>query len=1024
MKNIVLVLICLFLAVPSPAEIIIVDDDWPYDFDNIQAAIDDSNDGDIIVVFPGTYTGPGNYDIAIVGKSITVRSVAPQDPYIVDATVIDCNNLGSAFYFQGEIGTNTVIDGLTIINGNNYSGTIECQGPADQFSKYPLSTLTISNCNISNNTAFGGYGHGGGISAVGGLYIINNCTFSNNSALGTRSYGGAISSDGFPYFTDMRITNSIIFDNTTDNEGGAIYCRGGSLTVKNSLILRNRSAYNNGGAIYCYDGSRLTLINCTMTGNTADQDGGALYCGDTFAVVNNCTIASNTAGNNGGGIYGDATSFVKSINSILWANSDSNGVSETAQIYSLWPTSLPGLDIIYNCIQDDDPHDSNVPFGDPNYNIDDDPMFVRQPDDGGDGWADDPATPTVDEGANDDFGDLHLQTSSPCINTGFPGFLVVSNSADMDGQPRIIGERIDMGVDEFAPMLVVTEPLGDEVWIQNSTHQINWNSAGIAGTVDISYSDNDGADWTPVENNVSNTGSYIWQLPPAVDSDQCLVSIIPSTPDPCAVCVDSGLFTIKTDFIHPALTSTWKSLGGDFDRTGLSQNYGPELGCVKWQFETSARVSGSVTIGVDNRAHIACEDGKLYTLDSADGSLVWTYDANSPLLSSPTVGPNGSVYVGSRDGRLHVISIGGNIRWMHNTDGFIYSSPAVSDEGDIYVCSQDGALHALGNDGSELWIFDTNSFTASTGSVFASPSLGPDGTVYIAGLYDPNLYAIDPNDGSIKWTCTFDSNGWPFASPVISSDGAIYQTLLYDPNLYAIEPAAGAVIWSTNLADPCSGWFDSDYAQRYGTADGWSEPALGPDGTIYVALDDSHLRAVDPNGSINWVTRLGIKGGLTLTAGNDGLIYAAGDDGYLCVLDNTGAELAQFQRDGDWLNFPVIVADNTIIVTDSKDNTAMNDPPNNIVSAITGDDCQGQQSALHRPEDLSANRTIDLEDFALLAADWLNCTDENCNPVYDPLFTGYNYVDGRIYLTGDINRNLYLDYEDLEALANNWLSQE
>jgi len=1047
MKNIVLVLICLFVAVPSQAEIIIVDDDWPYDFDNIQAAIDDSNDGDIIVVFPGIYTGPGNYDMDIDGKSITVQSVDPQDPYIVNATVIDCNNLGHAFYIQGDTGTNTIIDGLKIINSHDYRAAIKCQGADDSLEE---STFTISNCNISNNQSFGRGYTGGGISIMDGIYFINNCTINNNSS----DHGGGIYCG---YNSSPTITNCTIMGNSVYHEGAGIYCQASNPVITNCTITDNGAehpfgvpAY--GGGIYADSDSKLTInhsritanyanesggaiysggtgsvVNSRIIGNTAAQFGGAIHCAGSSFMINNCSITENIAGDMAGGIYGDSYSAVHLTNSILWANSDSNGISESSQFHTLLPLSFRDgrLDILYNCIQDDDPQDSNVPFDYLNAgNIDDDPMFVRQPDDGGDGWGDDPNTPGIDEGANDDFGDLHLQSASPCINTGFPDFLGVSNSTDMDGQPRIIGGRIDMGIDEFTKLIVVTKPKGDEIWIQNSTHQINWNSYGIAGTVDIFYSDNDGADWTPVENNLANTGTYIWQLPPDVDSDQCLVSIIPSTPDPCTICVESGLFTIKPDFIHPALASTWKSLGGDFDRIGLSQYYGPELGCVKWQFETAARVAGSLTIGVANRVHIASEDGRLYTINSADGSTVWTYDAGSPLLSSPTVGPSGSVYVGSRDGRLHAVSIGGTLRWTHNTGGFIYSSPAVSDDGNIYVCSQDGTLHALANNGSELWTFDTNSFTASTGSVLASPSLGPDGAVYIAGLYDPNLYALDSSDGSIKWACTFDSNGWPFASPVISPDGPIYQTLLYDPNLYAIEPATGNVIWDTNLADTSSGWFAADYAQRFGTAGGWSEPALAPDGTIYVALDDSHLRSVDPNGTINWVTRLGIKGGLTLTVGNDGLIYAAGDDGYLCVLDYTGAELSRFQRDGDWLSFPVIAADNTIILTDSKDNTAMNDSPNNIVWAITADDCEGRESVLHRPEDLSADRTVNLDDFALLAADWLNCTDENCNPIYEPLFTGYNYVDGRIYLTGDINRNLYLDYEDLEALANYWLIQE
>jgi len=89
---------------------------------------------------------------------------------------------------------------------------------------------------------------------------------------------------------------------------------------------------------------------------------------------------------------------------------------------------------------------------------------------------------------------------------------------------------------------------------------------------------------------------------------------------------------------------SWRTLGGNFKRTSLSENSGPELGCIKWKFETDGAVMSSITINSDNKIHIACEDGKLYTLND-DGSLFWSYDANSPLLSSPTIGPNGTLYV-------------------------------------------------------------------------------------------------------------------------------------------------------------------------------------------------------------------------------------------------------------------------------------------------------------------------------------------------------------------------------------------
>ena len=139
MKNLTLVFICLLLAVPSQAEIIIVDDDWPYDFNNIQAAIDYSTNGDFIFVFPGTYSGPGNKDINFNGKDITVQSVDPTDPYIVAATVIDCNNYYTrGFNFHSDEDANSVLAGFTITNAH---GAIHCYN----------SSPTIANCIMMGN---------------------------------------------------------------------------------------------------------------------------------------------------------------------------------------------------------------------------------------------------------------------------------------------------------------------------------------------------------------------------------------------------------------------------------------------------------------------------------------------------------------------------------------------------------------------------------------------------------------------------------------------------------------------------------------------------------------------------------------------------------------------------------------------------------------------------------------------------------------------------------------------------------
>ncbi|GAG81043.1 unnamed protein product [marine sediment metagenome] len=79
-------------------------------------------------------------------------------------------------------------------------------------------------------------------------------------------------------------------------------------------------------------------------------------------------------------------------------------------------------------------------------NIDAYPCFVEL------GYWDTNDTPTP----WDDFwvaGDYHLLEDSPCIDTGDPNYIAEPNETDLDGRPRIIGGRIDMGAYEYSPAI-------------------------------------------------------------------------------------------------------------------------------------------------------------------------------------------------------------------------------------------------------------------------------------------------------------------------------------------------------------------------------------------------------------------------------------------------------------------------------------------------------------------------------------------------------------------------------------------
>ena len=291
MKRLIVAISTLLAIVLIPFTLSAITIHIPGDYSTIQEGIDEAEDGYIVLVADGTYTGDGNQDIDFTGKAIVV--ISENGP---EVTIIDCNGSASdphrGFYFHSGENSTSILSGFKIINGyvtgslpeENYGGGIYCSE----------SSPTITNCTVSGNTA---------VYSSGGIYCSNsnptieNCTISGNSA---GSHGGGI----YCYESSPTISNCTLSENSVTVNGGGIYCcYNSSPTILNCTISGN-SVTDGGGGIYCWYSSSPTISNCNISGNMAGN-GGGIGCHDySSPIIENCNIIGNSVNNpGGGGIY-------------------------------------------------------------------------------------------------------------------------------------------------------------------------------------------------------------------------------------------------------------------------------------------------------------------------------------------------------------------------------------------------------------------------------------------------------------------------------------------------------------------------------------------------------------------------------------------------------------------------------------------------------------------------------------------------------------------------------------------------
>jgi predicted outer membrane repeat protein len=362
---------------------------------------------------------------------------ASGSPYIVDCVIR--GNVGDQGYGGGIRATaTTVIEGCLVENNENqYGGGIYNAGTVRECTLRGnrarsgsgggiCGAQDVLNCTISENYAFHG---GGGVASIGeisGSRILNNespmgaggvqgaTTILDSDILGNAGEdgGGVRVGSGC-----VLISGCTIAYNVAEDWGGGLHLRDGACPVVENCVIAENTATEGGGVHATGAATQPTLRNCAFRWNGASFGAGLLAFGNSAPAVMNCTFSNNSAESHGGAICSwNASPII--ANCVLWNDSAPQGpeasITNTGTLAVAYCDVEGGTATIYvedNC---------TLEWGEGNIDID--PLLIC------DG--------------------VHVQAGSPCVEAGDPA-TDVTGLPDFDGEPRLAGERVDIGPDEF-----------------------------------------------------------------------------------------------------------------------------------------------------------------------------------------------------------------------------------------------------------------------------------------------------------------------------------------------------------------------------------------------------------------------------------------------------------------------------------------------------------------------------------------------------------------------------------------------
>jgi len=140
------------------------------------------------------------------------------------------------------------------------------------------------------------------------------------------------------------------------------------------------------------------------------------------------------------------------------------------------------------------------------------------------------------------------------------------------------------------------------------------------------------------------------------------------------------------------------------------------------------------------------------------------------------------------------------------------ASPTIGPDGTIYIGANNSNFYAVSPTGQLVWLFEAE---REIGGIWSTAALSADNRTLYFGANKGGMYALNRVDGSLRWQHRV--TGSIYSSPTLDATGALYTGTTIG-HVLALDGASGDTIFDYDAHAPI-----------------WTVPAIRPDGSLVIA---------------------------------------------------------------------------------------------------------------------------------------------------------------------------------------------